>query len=84
MAHKPAIVDPLIDDYYSMNFMEWLLIRPLWKESLNSDSHQFHQYQQNDQEHTKNPGLGMVQAQTLGRLDQLMRSQSSPLLITGS
>jgi hypothetical protein len=52
----------------------------LWKESLNRDVHQFHQYQQNEQspliwaeltEHNKvndvgNPGPGLGQAQQYG------------------
>jgi hypothetical protein len=29
-----------------------LLQKQLWKESLNSDIHQFHQYQHNEQSHT--------------------------------
>ena len=70
-----------------------LSLSELWKESLNSDGHRFHQYQKNEQsplilaEHKKDhdiydiehsgPGLG--QAQKCGGLNLLMGSQSSPL-----
>jgi hypothetical protein len=49
----------------------------LWKESLNRDGYQFHQYQQNEQsslilielnEHKKNPGPGLGQAHECGEV----------------
>jgi hypothetical protein len=73
------------------------MITSLWKESLNSDDHQFHQYQQSEQspliltevaEHKKtttydvgNPGPNLEQKQTFGGIKPV---NGIPFLITGS
>ena len=75
--------------------MSALYIQVYEKESLNSDGHQFYQYQQNQQssliltdltEHKKtmtydvgNPGPGLARARKCDGLNRLMGSQPSPL-----
>jgi len=71
------------------------MLTSLWKESLNSDGHTFHQYQQNEQspvilteliEHKKittcdveNPGPNLESEQTFGGIKPVNGSQPSPL-----